>query len=79
MPTMVSFQKNIKKYQRVLGYIIFIIIVLITHLKMCPRVPLNYFCAFSECVSDVASTNARKAFIEVQLVVNVEGVLRPQR
>ena len=36
MPTMVSFQKNIKKYQRVLGYMFLIIMVLITHLKKCP-------------------------------------------
>jgi hypothetical protein len=45
---MVSFQKNIKKYQRVLGYMFLVIMVLITHLKKTPCDPLTCFCAFSD-------------------------------
>ena len=45
---MVSFQKNIKKYQRLLGYMFLVIMVLITHLKKCACVRVNCFCAFSD-------------------------------
>jgi hypothetical protein len=75
---MISFQKNIKKYQRVLDYMFLIIMVLITHLKKCPCDPLTCFCACRNGVLNVAFTNKREAFIEVQLVVNVEGVVRHQ-
>ena len=75
---MVSFQKNIKKYQRILGYMFLIIMVLITHLKKCPCVPVNYFCACRKCVPNVASTNRRKAFTGAQLAGDVEVVVQPQ-
>ena len=55
---MVRFQKNIKKkYQRVLGYMFLVIMVLITHLKkcacVCACVCVNYF-VHSETVFDRA-------------------------
>jgi hypothetical protein len=62
---MVSFQKNIKKYQRVLGYMFLVIMVLITHLKNTPCDPLTCFCACRNGVLDVAFTNKRKAFMGV--------------
>ena len=37
------------------------------------------FCAFSECVPDVASTSPKQAFSGIQLAGNVDASLRPQR
>ena len=56
-----------------------IIMVLITHLQKCACVRMNCFCAFSECVPDVASTSLKQAFSGIQLAGNVDASLRPQR
>ena len=64
MPRMVSFQKNIKRYQRVLGYMFLIIMVLITHLRKCPCVPVNYFCAFSDSLRRAVNRNWQRHLMD---------------
>ena len=48
MPTMISFLRKNKKEHRLIDYMFLVIMVLITHLKKCACVRVNYFCAFSD-------------------------------
>jgi hypothetical protein len=79
MPRMVSFQKDIKRYHRLLGHMILVILILVAHIKKCPCVPGNCFCVFRNVVSHVASTKLRNAFTGAQRAGNVEAVVQHQR
>jgi hypothetical protein len=79
MPRMVSFQKDIKRYHRLLGHMILVLVILVAHIIICPCEPLNCFCVFRGSVLVAVSTNRRTAFMEAQLAVNAEVRPRPQR
>ena len=79
MPTTVSLQPKKKKEKRLIQHAVLVVSMrlLIRQSSLCD--PVTWFYACRNCALNVASTNASEAFIEVQLVVNVGGVLRPQR
>ena len=79
MPTTVSFQLKNKKEHTIVAHKHLVIFMQITSNEKCACVRLYCFCVIRDCVRVVVSANARKAFSDIPLVVNVEGVLRHRR
>jgi hypothetical protein len=78
MPTMVSFQKNIKKYHTIIDHNMYLIYMLLTYGQHLVILGHLVFCACNSHVLNVASANARKAFSAIRLAMNVEAILWPQ-
>jgi hypothetical protein len=79
MSTTVSFQKDIKRYHRLLGHMILFIAMLVAHITKCPCVPLNCVCVFRNRVLVVATTTLNEASSGILLAVNAEACPRRQQ
>jgi hypothetical protein len=76
MPRMVSFEKDIKRYHRLLGHMILVILMLVAHNKKCACVRLIGICVFRDSVLFVAFTSLKQASSDILLALNAE--VRPR-
>jgi hypothetical protein len=75
---MVSFQKDIKRYHRLLGHMILVILILVGHIKKCACVRLNHLCVLRNSVLVVVSANLAQASSDTPLAVTAEAGPRLQ-
>jgi hypothetical protein len=78
MPTMVSSQKDIKRYHRALGHMILVILILVGHIKKCACVRLNHLCVLINSVLVVVSANLTQASSDTPLALTKESGPRVQ-
>jgi hypothetical protein len=72
---MVSSQKNIKRYHRLVVCMFLVVVMLIVLQKKCACVRVVYVCEIQDCVFSVTFARPKQAFNGIQLVANVEAVL----